>query len=883
MKSLPFQLDKSMPLPHWLLMAALLLPLLVQPAAAHDEYDDADTEAEEPKLDYKVSDKVYARLDEKGLDPATRRQIKLFHGLWDELEDLTPEERAFIALLRYKLDDDIWRHDEVPVVMKAEAALLRGRPESTLELLKDDTSGRACILKARALEQLNRTDEIAALLKPWRIKMLTGRLGDARSATAIAEAVAMLAELNGGPAGEFHMANNTLDNYYGDDPLYWPTALAQANLLVNKDNRPEAAELAEEVISLNLHCSEAYALLGRLTARGFAFRQAQLYADKLREINREHLLADVVETHMYLVQRDTAGARAVVERGLARHPRHRELIALLGATEALAGNERAFRTVERVWNELSPGHPQLYTLSGAYLSLARQYPEAGRLLRQAIERRPRWAQPRLLLALMLMQAGDEKAALVELKKAYELDPFNRRVFNSLELAEELVEYQQIETDHFIVRWKDPIDRVLAMDIAAEGDAIHQRVTEAFSFTPQRKTVVELLPDVSVFAVRITGLPDTWTIAACTGDVLAMVPPRHGPKLPGSYDWYTVLSHEFVHTVTLNQTAFRIPHWYTEGCAQTQEIPVRDQRTAMIIAAAYHGNRLFAYDDITWGFVRPEQPLDRALAYAQAHLMHDYIIEEYGRDAMLRLFDSYRRNMDEDDAMRQVLKKEPRQFMESFGKWTHQKLKAWGLAKPEDETLRELLEGDDAVTGERLSKLLSQFPENPSLLRMRAEELLAGDDRVAARTALQAYAKARRFDLWPHKHLVQLAIEDRRPYEAIDSLRFLDDHAKDTGRFAQKLAFLYRMTGRPKEAYYAIRRALHREPYNTQYREFAAAIAAQQGLTEDVVRHVTALTILEPNDPGHFDRLAQLLKEQGREEEAKQAADTAERLRAQGDE
>jgi hypothetical protein len=98
-------------------------------------------------------------------------------------------------------------------------------------------------------------------------------------------------------------------------------------------------------------------------------------------------------------------------------------------------------------------------------------------------------------------------------------------------------------------------------------------------------VIELHPDHKSFAVRITGMPWIHTIAASTGPLIALEAPREGaPALHlGTFDWQEVLRHEYVHTVTLEQTRNRIPHWLTEAAAVTMETAPRKYETCQMLA------------------------------------------------------------------------------------------------------------------------------------------------------------------------------------------------------------------------------------------------------------------------------------------------------------
>ena len=76
-----------------------------------------------------------------------------------------------------------------------------------------------------------------------------------------------------------------------------------------------------------------------------------------------------------------------------------------------------------------------------------------------------------------------------------------------------------------------------------------------------------MKDHEWFSGRTVALPFIPTVGACTGRVVAMASPKTS-KTP--YNWARVLKHELTHVITLQQTDFNIPHWYTEALAVESE-------------------------------------------------------------------------------------------------------------------------------------------------------------------------------------------------------------------------------------------------------------------------------------------------------------------------
>ena len=831
-------------------------------------------------LDVPLSPAVKALLDDDATPEAEKRKIAIFHGQWERVKDPTLDERAAIALARYELNDPALNDEKSPPLLRARAALYRGEPEKALKLLEKEGAAVAALLRAQALEQMGKEKEAIEVLAPWSKKLGTEGFADAAELTAAAQALAMLADLEGRPSRDFTQAMKLFGRARNElDKLYWPAAIAEAELLMEKDNPEEAIGALLDVLRLNPRCPEAAGMLGQFAAQRFNFDDAGKIAARLRDVNAEHLLAAVIDGHSFLTQKDAAGARTAIEPTLAKYPNHRELLEILAAAEAMAYDEKQMNAVLAHYDKLTGDNPGALITAGSYLSLARQYDLAEKLLREAVKRRDNWAHPRIELGLMLMQAGKEQEALVELRKAAALDPFNRRARNQLKLVEELLGYEHIALDHFVIKYRKGIDEVLARDMEQQLEEMFTAVTGAYEHKPGRKTLIEIMPDEQWFGVRITGLPEIWTIAACTGDVIALTPPREGAKQRGPYDWRRVLQHEYTHTVTLDQTAYRIPHWMTEAAAVAMEPGGRDFQMTQLLAAAYNGDGLFTLDNINWGFIRPRKPTDRPLAYAQAHWMLEYITAKYGHKALLEMFALYRKGVTETKAIVDVTGHSAEEFFSGFREWAGKQVKEWGLAKRDDDGKVTAKLKEKSVDDARLKELLKEFVDHPDLLELAARHAVSRET-PGARELVLRYAAARPADPWSHEALYTLAENEGKPEDAIASLHALDRVEQGEGKWAHRLAEIYRKQGAFAPAGKAIERALHREPYNATWRELAAAIAIQGKQFPVAAHQVRALTILEPDRAVHQIRLAAVYDLMGEKAKSKAAAEAARKIDTQ---
>ncbi|MEC9374195.1 MAG: tetratricopeptide repeat protein, partial [Planctomycetota bacterium] len=715
------------------------------------------------------------------------------------------------------------------------------------------------------------------------------------------------ARLRGQPASDYQAmmqllarARDELDRFYG------PAMLAEAELLYDKSNWGEAQTAIQEVLAQNPSSARAWQLLGLMSAQGFNFDQALSIAERLdglvnrfpgREFETGSALAREVEALVGLRQNDPDLAAAPVEELLERFPTHREGLALRAASIALRYNREGTEEALAEYEALSPGSPDALFAVGSALSDARQYEWAAEYLERAAERLPNWPPPLVELGLLELQSGRDRRAAEALRKVATLDPFNRRAANSLVLIEELLTYDTVESEHFIVRFRPGIDRLMAEEMLGPLEEIHEIVAGAIDHEPAVKTTIELMPDHEWFAVRITGMPAIHTIAAATGPVIAMEAPKIGPRHTGEYDWIRVIRHEYVHTVTLSRTRNRIPHWFTEAAAVYLEGSERSYSTCNLLATALIRDELFDMREINIAFVRPKKPTDRSQAYAQGHWMYEYIVERFGPRAPLDLMDLYAEGLREEAAMSSVFGISREQFYEDFVKWALEDVKSWGMLP--SPSMRELrlaeLTADDVGRGEAMDALaavargaamrvegiaavtaldldlprlsldlvnmwLEEHPEHPDLLEAKIAFLMQeSEDEVTEEIEelLRRYAAARPVDPTPHRRLAQTHLrsaDQAERFEAIPHLAYLDAREQKTPAYAVELARLHAARGEFDAAWEKAVRATQIAPFDPGLREIAATVALQRRDLASAEQAIEALTQLEPGREIHERRL-----------------------------
>lgn len=893
--------------------------------AAGQTTPEPPTQTVRPLSPPNLAEPVLTLLGAEYLSDDERAELRIFHGVWTAEDLSTPARRARAALVRGAIDDPSLSDPAAPAEDRAEGMLLRGELAAALGAVEGLDSLRAIRIRAQALEGLGRAEEAAEALEPLAAQLASRRIEDAGELVEGVRGLIVRARVRPQEqerGGDFRTMLSLLARARDQlGRLHWPARLVEAELLYARDNRAEAAQAAMEVLTLNPSCAAAWSLLGRMAVDAFEFERAEAVAARLDRLAApigsaagdaaagagESAFADLLLARARLRQNDPDGAEAALAPTLARFPRMRAAMALRAA---VAAERYDFELTDRLlaeFDDASPGSPEAFLEVGTALSESRQYEEAARYLEKAAARAPFRPEAFIELGLMELQSGRDTAALDALREAVRLDPFNVRASNSLKLVEELVKYERIESEHFIVRYKPGPDALLAEEMLGVMEENHRRVTGnepgGIAHEPARKTTIDLMPDNRWFAVRIAGLPKIHTMAAATGPVIAMESPREGPgHMVPSYDWPRVLRHEYTHTVTLSRTKNRIPHWFTEAAAVYLEDAPRDYARAQLLSEALRTGNLFDMESINLGFVRPRTPQDRPLAYAQGHWMYEFMVERYGQDAPLKLMDRYAAGEREDSAMRAVLGVDPETFLDEFTAWAQEQVAAWGMRPPPGQpSVAQLLldeaaaapEGRGALAAKlagftadaawgaagaaltpagplweppvpqpdhaMIERWLGRYPEHPEVLELAVNAALAersGEADEPMIPLLERYAEARPVDPLPHRLLARLYLNGAGagPEAAIPHLEYLDARETNSPTYAVELARRYAAAKRLEEAAAKAERATRIAPFDADYRELAAALALQNGDHDGAERHIRALTVIEPDREVHKQRL-----------------------------
>ena len=847
--------------------------------------------------------------------------LRIRHGLW------SPEDLSVVpgGLARAAADVGRWdlvlEDPEASVVQRAIALHHLGRSAEALDTLPPAGEGGLASAAIRAATALSVGDAELALAEA-EVVIDEADETDMEQGLLAIDAYRTRLAAGGGRPRDFDVMLERLARLRNRvDRLDPRPRLLEGVLLIERGNFGEGVPALHEALSMDPRSAEAWATLGRVAARRFDFDGAERAADTLDRLagilgdDGASISATTIRARAALTRNDPDLAAGLLDRLLESHPDQPEALALRAATAAVQYD----REQEGDWlarlDEVEHQSPRGWYEVGSALSFDRQYDSAAEALAEAIRRRPRWPESHVGLGMLEMQAARDDRAREALETAVELDPYHKGAAFSLFLLEELADFETIESEHFVLRYRPGEDEVVALGMLEPLERMHTDLVGRFRHEPDRKTVVELMPDHEFFAVRITGMPAIHTIAACTGPLIAIEVPRVGSprKHLGIFDWLRVLRHEYAHTITLSQTGNRIPHWLTEAAAVSIEGVPRTYETCGQLAGRWRQGDLFDLDEINFAFIRPKRPGDRSMAYAQGAWMVEFMNERWGDQALVDLMQLYFDGIQEKDAIPAALGIGREEFHAAFLEWAGGQIREWGLdPSPSLDELADRIREEDpnqreAMTEarrERLARIadlvaggigrpagpggvdprdpsrlhiedwpqirrppvelddvaletfLEEHPDHPDLLELVIRRRLRVDETMddAMVELLDRYASVRPVDPYPHRVLARHHLERGDAEAVVPHLVELDLRSEKDPGFALEIARQSRRIGDRSRAFEAAERAARMNAYDPATRELAASCSIEAGRLEDARRHIAALAVLEPRQPRHAKRL-----------------------------
>jgi Tfp pilus assembly protein PilF len=623
------------------------------------------------------------------------------------------------------------------------------------------------------------------------------------------------------------------------DPKCWQAAWLQGQLFLKGFREPPARKELNRALLINPSAAEVLVDLGKLDLDGYKLADGRRRALDALEINPGLAAAHVLKADCDISDERFADAHEAATKAVALDPKDEDALARLAASCRLLIDPIGAADAESRALAVNPKPVIYYAALGERLADRRKYHSAERAFLEALEADPGHVPARIGLGMLYMQTGREREARDLFDTAMAAWPFedNVRTRNMLKVLAHLASYKPIDSAHFVVSYLPGQDELLGKYMSKYLESAYGELTKRFGYAPPGKTQIEIMKDHAWFSGRTTGLPFIPTVGACTGKVVALASPGSTRK---PFNWSRVLVHEVTHVITLQQTDFNIPHWFTEALAVESENAPRPQPwNKMLLERVPTRKRLLNLDTINLGFIRPEQPEDRQMAYCQAQLYAQYMRKRFGEDSIPNMLAAYRRGLTTDKAIAACFQVEKADFEKGYLDFLDDVIK----------TINARVENEEKLTFSEIERRLAAKPDDAGLNARMAYEHFARRDYKQARPFADKALK-----LQPHQPLASYV--KARLFQAIGdedtALQVLEpalDPKAPNERVVDLLAELTMKAGNLDKAEELYEIAHKGDPFHSKWIAGLARVHLRQG---DRPKLLADLALLAANDADDLD-------------------------------
>lgn len=701
--------------------------------------------------------------------------------------------------------------------------VVKGHPDSdaALELaIVDRTIGHdkdATALLERLSEGSNSQDP-GALFRQARATHLLGRKRNANSLYREAERAGTDSVLVESSWGQLFLdtynvaeAAKSFKGVLQADPAWAPAHLGLARALAD-DDPPAAAAEAAKALEIDPELTDARVFLASL----------HLDADRRTQASDE------------------------LQQALAVNPSSLDAHALLGAMAFLRDDKAGFDREVAAVLAINPAYSDVYRIAGEQAASNYRFPDAVALTRKALAMDPTNARASADLGMHLLRTGDEAGARRALDAAFRADPFNIVTFNLLQMLDKLDQFALVKDGDITFRMSKqeaPVLQEYALPLTRNA---LKALAAKYQFTPTGPLFVEIFTDHDDFAVRNVGLPGMLgALGACFGHVVTMDSPTAHNR-PGSFSWEATLWHELTHVVTLQMSNQRIPRWLTEGISvyeEGRERPEWGRDMEVTFAQAMNRGKTLKLRDLNSGFTRPDTI---ALAYYEASLLVDHIVELKGQAGLNALVKSFADGIDTEAALKKTLNVSIDDLQETFSGALENRFGAMRRALADSQPQVDSVDGLRTAAAAKPNSFLAQLALGKTLADAGDAAAYAPLERAGALVPAAIGPES------PHAVMAALAeklgdqARARKEYETLLGV----DHTNIEA--ARKLATLALTAGDDRQLALASARVVSLDPFDasahsgwgrlalknkdagTAVREFRAALAA--GASDKAAAH-----------------------------------------------
>ena len=757
----------------------------------------------------------------------------------------TPYRAATRALNEGRYDDveamteKLDLRDPTIAAVKARAAIARGRYAQAEALLRPvalRAPSSEAALELGLLQQMLGRPDAAALLE--KVAPLADTSDDPNEVARAARALRAL--------GRFHEANAAYTFATRAAPNDAAIQTAFGELFLEKYDKAEALKSFQ--MALQFDPKWPPALIG--AARTLADEnppQAATFAKRALELNPSSVDAQIFLASEAADANKHDEARQALDKALAVNPSSLDAIALRAALAYIEDKPQDFEAEAAKALAIAPRYGEVYRVAGELAGRNYRFDEAVELTRRALALDAANSHAQADLGSHLLRTGDEPGARIALEAAFKADPFNRVTLNQLTVMDKVDKYVTIRDGDVVMRLdKDeaPVLREYAMALAHQALST---LAARYEFTPRGPILIEIFPKQDDFAVRTLGLPGMiGALGVCFGRVVAMDSPRAGPR--GEFQWEATLWHELAHVITLQMSNQRVPRWLTEGISVYEEKKARAEwgrEMDVTFAGMLNRGETLKLRDLNSAFTNPKTI---SLAYFQASLLVEHIVNAYGDAGLRKLVRAYAQGIDTDAALKAGLNTDLDQMQAGFDQTIERMFGTMRRAMAVPDGVEDLLKMPAPALTTIAEANPRSFPIQMALgtaLRKagQSDEAMQAFERAATLVPLAGGPGS------AHEQMAAMALEKNDRARAITELTALVAVDFNNVEAARQLADLLRQTGvdDPATLGPVYQRIAAIDPFDPEAHAMLGRFALQRNEADAASREFRAVIALGPVD------------------------------------
>jgi Flp pilus assembly protein TadD len=447
------------------------------------------------------------------------------------------------------------------------------------------------------------------------------------------------------------------------------TLLDRAELFLDKYDPGHAGEVVKEALKLAPKNPDVRVAMARVKLENaMDFDGAESEVRQALEVNPNHTGAYFVRAGLALRDMDIAAADAAADKGLAINPADLELWSMKAAIRFLADDKAGFEAMKKKVFSLNPEYSSFYQIVGEFAEWEHRYDDIVKMMQEAVGIDKNDSKAYATLGLNLIRSGDDDAGMNALKKAWEKDKFNVRVYNTLNLFEKDIptEYVTVKGQVFNIRYNTEEKAILERYVPQMLQEAWGSMVQRYGFTPQTPVGIELYADTQAFSIRTSGLPNVGIQGVCFGKTLAAMSPSAGP-----FNWGNVLWHELGHVFAIQMSKNHVPRWFTEGLSEYETIirrPEWQREEDPALFAALKGGRIPPVDGFNRAFTHVDNVEDVTMAYYAASQILVFAAKEFGFPKVVAMLPRWANGERTADVVKGALGITPEELDRRFRAW-----------------------------------------------------------------------------------------------------------------------------------------------------------------------------------------------------------------------